>query len=257
MSEEGPEASPFFTRHARAYADSPSQARGADLGLLLELVEPVQSLRVLDVATGTGHTALALAERGALVTGVDPTPAMLAEARRLAAARELSDRVSFVEGVAESLPTPDASWDLVTCRRAAHHFRDLPRALREMFRCLVPGGRLAIADLTPPEEASGAFNLLEATRDGTHVRALTAAEWQAALVEAGFRPLVSRGMVEDVPFPEWLSPVRADAAEGHAVQRAWDALGDAERAALAGGRTGRWLKRRLVLLADRAGSAGA
>jgi len=246
-----PAPSPFFTRHARAYAESPGHARGADLARLVDLLGTGPGLQAVDVATGTGHTALALAACGAEVTGVDPTPAMLAEARRLAEEQGLGARCAFVAGTAEALPGGDASADIVTCRRAAHHFSDLPLALRQMRRVLRPGGRLGISDMCPEADVATACNRLEILRDGTHVRALSESEWHAALAEAGLVPVVSELTVEDIALEDWLSPVRPDAPEAEAVRRALAGLGEGERRLLCGGRPGRWLKRRLVLVAVR------
>ena len=72
----------------------------------------VAAMKALDVATGTGNVAIPLARKGADVTGVDIAPNLLEQARQRAAAEQLAIR--FDEGDAESLPYPDASFDLVT-----------------------------------------------------------------------------------------------------------------------------------------------
>ena len=136
-------ANPFFSEHAHAYATSPTHAAGWDLDRLVSLVAQGGD-RAIDVGTGTGHTAVALARRGIHTTGVDPTPAMLAEAAALAGAQGLGHLVDWVRGTAESLPLPSEAADIVTCRRAAHHFQDIRLALGEMARVLRPGGVLAV-----------------------------------------------------------------------------------------------------------------
>lgn len=98
--------------------------------------------RVLDVACGTGVLTREIASRvGATgrVAGVDPNPGMLAVARQLAPA------IEWREGVAESLPFPDRSFDAVVSQFGLMFFPDRRQALREMLRVLVPGGRLAVA----------------------------------------------------------------------------------------------------------------
>ena len=176
-----------YGRQASAYTASASHARGADLDRLLDLLALAGTERGLDVATGTGHTALALAPHAAQVTGVDPTPEMLDEARALAARRGIAN-ASFVEGAAEALPFEDRSFDVVTVRRAPHHFASIPRALAEMRRVLRPDGKLGLVDQITPDDPAGSDLLegMERRRDPSHNRALTVDQWRDMLASAGF-----------------------------------------------------------------------
>lgn len=176
-----------FARHAAAYVTSESHARGADLSRLVELAAPEASWEVLDVATGGGHTAIALAPLVARVVALDLTPEMLTAAADHARGRGVTG-IEFVVGDAESLPFPDASFDLVTCRIAAHHFPDVPRFLAEVARVLRPGGRLALQDqCVPAQPAAGAFlNLFERVRDPSHACAYSQEAWHTMLARAGF-----------------------------------------------------------------------
>ncbi len=139
-----------FGAAAADYATSTVHARGESLARLVELVEPKKRWRVLDVATGAGHTALALAPHVAKVTASDITEAMLAEAKKLASARGLAN-VKTVPAKAEDLPFPDMSFDLVTCRLAAHHFGDVAAFAAEAYRVLMPNGLLAVVDNISPD----------------------------------------------------------------------------------------------------------
>jgi demethylmenaquinone methyltransferase / 2-methoxy-6-polyprenyl-1,4-benzoquinol methylase len=104
--------------------------------------------RALDVATGTGELALALARRGASeVVGLDFTPGMLVAAREKAAALGI-DTVRFVAGDALALPFEADAFDAATVGFGLRNVADLPRALSEMRRCLRPGGRMACLELT-------------------------------------------------------------------------------------------------------------
>ena len=97
--------------------------------------------RVVDIACGTGVLAREIASRVApagRVVGLDPSPGMLAVARRLA------PDVEWREGVAESLPFDDESFDAAASQFGLMFFGDRRQAVREMFRVLVPGGRLAV-----------------------------------------------------------------------------------------------------------------
>ncbi len=108
--------------------------------------------RALDVATGTGDLALALAAAspGASVVGLDPSRGMLAVGEKKVRARGLEGRVSLTEGDARTLPYPDGSFDAVTIAFGIRNVPDRPRALREMARVLKPGGRLVVLELSEP-----------------------------------------------------------------------------------------------------------
>ena len=103
-------------------------------------IQPGQ--RVLDVACGTGILAREIAPRvgsAGHIVGIDPSPGMIAVAKQLAPAIEWRD------GVAESLPFPDRSFDAVVSQFGLMFFTDRSQALHEMLRVLIPGGRLAVA----------------------------------------------------------------------------------------------------------------
>ena len=134
---------------AAEYARTGLFATGDDLAWLTEAAALTGQERVLDLGTAAGHTALALAPKSALTVGLDPAPAMLRQARRLARERKI-DNLELVASFADPVPFPDEVFDLVTCRLAAHHFPDLPGALYEVKRLLRPGGRLIVIDVIAP-----------------------------------------------------------------------------------------------------------
>ncbi|MDQ7819985.1 MAG: methyltransferase domain-containing protein [Armatimonadota bacterium] len=224
LTSGGQLASVQFARQAPAYARSRSHRADADLDLLLEHLRPGPGDRVLDVATGTGFTAAALGHRAGRVVGVDLTPAMLAEARRLAV------RADWVAGDAHLLPFADGSFTVVACRRAPHHFADLPRAVDEMLRVLTPGGRLGIADQVPPDDPAGEclMETLEVLRDPSHARALPARRWVALLEGRGVRLICVREVSRRLTLSRWLALAGADPVREAAVR---DTLARAPRAA--------------------------
>jgi len=102
--------------------------------------------RVLDVATGTGHTALAAARAGGRVTGIDYVPGLLDIARLRAAAERLD--VGFVEAPAEELPFANGSFDVAVSSIGVMFAADHERAAAELVRVVRPGGRVAVASWT-------------------------------------------------------------------------------------------------------------
>lgn len=108
---------------------------------------------VLDVGCSGGYLARKLAAAAGPaghVTGVDPSAAAIAYARR-----RTSGVMTFTVGVAQRLPLPDASFDVVTCTLAIHHVpaRKRAAAFAEMCRVTKPGGRLLVADFEPSRRA--------------------------------------------------------------------------------------------------------
>ncbi|PSR21445.1 MAG: methyltransferase type 11 [Sulfobacillus acidophilus] len=202
----------FFGKYHEAYGTSPGHARGQDLDVLLTGLGVQQGESALDVATGGGHTALRLAEKGLQVTVADVTPAMLVDTvNRLNSG---GFQVEAVEARAESLPWTDGTFDVVTCRRAAHHFDDVPGFLREAFRVLKDQGRIGISDMTASGEHILWLNHLEQLRDPSHHRALSPDEWYAQLVSIGFHRIELHLMEEPMSFAQWLAPVSVDSEDG-------------------------------------------
>jgi SAM-dependent methyltransferase len=246
----------FFTAHARNYAVDPSQRAGPDLLRLLEVLPTDPADRALDVGTAAGNTAAALAPRVASVVGLDLTPAMKVQFEGVMAAAGLRN-VRFETGDVEALPFADGSFDLVTCRRALHHFPRPDRAMAEMVRVLRRGGRAGFADMAVPANPAAAllFNDLERARDASHVRALSAEEWRS-LAEAAGLAVVSLDLLPDrIPWERWLSPVAPGGAEDALARGRLAAAGAAERAEVADGEGAGLvvLKARVVLCARRPG----
>lgn len=119
---------------------------------LLDQLDLQPGQRVLDVGSGPGQLALALADRvapGGSVDGVDGAEEMVSRARRNL--RRARRPVTFTTGRAQHLPFPDAAFDAITCTLVLHHVAadDRREAVAEMARVLRPGGRLLVADFVP------------------------------------------------------------------------------------------------------------
>jgi SAM-dependent methyltransferase len=117
---------------------------------------------VLDVATGTGHAALAAARQGGRVTGMDYVPALLEIARRRAAAEQVD--AEFIEAPAEEQPFADATFDVVLSAIGVMFAADHRRAASELVRVTKPGGRIALASWTPSGFVGGMLGIV-----GRHV----------------------------------------------------------------------------------------
>lgn len=218
-----------FGKRAALYTTGATHTDPRVLQRVVELSAPQAHWSALDIATGTGHTALALAPHVASVIGIDLTPRMLAQAERLQVERGATN-VTFQTGDVHRLTFPDASFDLITCRLAAHHFSDIRRALGEMRRVLRRAGRLVIDDRSVPEDdfVDGCMNALDRLHDESHVRQYRPSEWHSMLAEAGFavhlvepyvrhRPLTA---LTDRVSPEDVARIRAMLASLDEVQRA-------------------------------------
>jgi ubiquinone/menaquinone biosynthesis C-methylase UbiE len=175
-----------FGAAAQAYTTSAGHGDPLMLARVVELARPRPGDHALDIATGAGHTAIAIAPHVASVVAYDLTPQMLKETARNAAARGLHNLTTY-QGAAESLPFADASFDIVTVRQAPHHFADVRRAVAEMARVVRPGGRVIVVDSTSPEsdELDRQYNHIEKLRDPSHVRNYRPSEWRAMIAEAG------------------------------------------------------------------------
>lgn len=198
-----------FGATAAAYVASPGHAAGEDMERLLAWGRALAPRRVLDLATGGGHTALAFAGIADRVTACDLTEPMLAAARGLLRERGARN-VTFVAGDVVALPFPDAVFDAVTCRIAPHHFADVPGAVREVRRVLRPGGSFLLQDILGHDDPDAAAFILEVERrrDPSHVRAYRAVEWRAFLRAAGLTVMEEATLAKERPWAEWTRRMR-------------------------------------------------
>jgi ubiquinone/menaquinone biosynthesis C-methylase UbiE len=159
--------------------------------LLVEWCEPGHGVKVLDVATGGGHVARRLREHGCTVVTVDPAPGMGPD----------------VVSSAEELPFQDGSFDVVTCRIAAHHFRDIRGSIAEMAR--VAQHLVVIEDNVFSDER---VEEAERLRDPTHVRCYSEKEWKEMLAEAGLEVEQLEHFERHPVVDDWLARVQTPPA---------------------------------------------
>jgi SAM-dependent methyltransferase len=159
-----------------------------------------QDMIVLDVACGAAHAAEEIAPHVRQVVGVDLTPALL----HVGAERLRQTGVANVllqTGTAADLPFLDASFDLVICRSALHHFPDPDQAVAEMARTCRPGGRVVAVDMVAPTaEVREMFDELQRRLDPSHVGVLLEAEL-AELLRSTVGPLTYQETPDPITLP--------------------------------------------------------
>ncbi len=194
-----------FGEAADLYAASGVHSDPEDLRRMTKAVSLSGRERVLDLGTGTAHTALAFAPLVAEVVGLDLTEAMLQAGARLARERGI-DNLDLRQGNAESIPFDDASFDLVVARQCPHHFADVARAVREAARVLRPGGELLIVDsISLPNPKLDTFmNAVEILRDPSHVRNYNLREWKAFYEMAGLSVSLQEDWLLRLEFEDWI-----------------------------------------------------
>jgi SAM-dependent methyltransferase len=169
-----------WSERAEAYRASDAHRSGRDLELFAEWAEGETAL---DVATGGGHVANLLREAGLRVVTIDSAPGMKPD----------------VISRAEEIPFADASFDVVACRIAAHHFQDPAGALKEMAR--VSRSLVLVADNLLLDESREEADRL---RDPTHVRNYSEEEWRGMFDAAGLDMEAFEREDKRIDFQGWL-----------------------------------------------------
>jgi SAM-dependent methyltransferase len=170
-----------WSERAEAYRKSEAHRQGRDLELFAEWAA---GKTALDVATGGGHVAERLRAEGCTVVTCDSAPGMQPD----------------VICRAEDLPFEGASFDVVTCRVAAHHFADPAAAVREFAR--VSGGLVLLADNLYLGEADEEADRL---RDPTHVRNYSEEEWREMFGHCGLEVEAFEREQKRIELELWLA----------------------------------------------------
>lgn len=187
-----------WSERARAYVESDAHRAGDDLDQLVAWAAGART--ALDVATGGGHVARRLRDAGIEVVSCDPAPGMRPD----------------VVCRAEDLPFANASFDVVACRTAAHHFSDVHAAVREMAR--VTRDRALIVDTVNMGDAG---EEAESLRDPSHVRNYTEDEWKEIVTAAGLRIEETKDSVHTMDFPAWLARTSCEGETAERVRELW------------------------------------
>jgi ubiquinone/menaquinone biosynthesis C-methylase UbiE len=192
MSEHNQRVVDQFTRWAKPFAELPIHAETSAMALTIAACAPTPDMNILDVACGPGILACTLAQHACHVSGIDITPAMIAQAQAREAATSLKNLEWYV-GDAMALPFEDDSFDCVTTRYSFHHMRNPAASLLEMKRVCREGGRIVVIDATPSPDTQSAYDEMERLRDASHTSALTLEQLRRIGADAELREILVDG----------------------------------------------------------------
>lgn len=193
-----------FGAHAANYVASAAHAAGESLDHLREWMAERRPNRLLDIATGGGHTALALASACPQVLATDITFPMLLAARSFLDEHG-ARATTYALHNATQLPFSGACFDAVTCRLAAHHFAAPDQFMSESVRCLRPNGCLAVIDNVAPDNLAAAalVNAFEKLRDPSHGCHQTSADWEAMFAANRLRVALNQPYRKALNFADY------------------------------------------------------
>lgn len=208
-----------FGKTAANYANATIHALGEDLTWLVDAHPLTGNERVLDVGTGAGHAAFAMAQHVASVEGLDITQAMLEQAEQGAAKRQI-DNISFFLGDVEDIPRENNSYDVVVSRWCAHHYQNVRLALAEIARVLKPNGVFLLIDAFVPNipRADTFINALEILRDTGHVRNYRIEEWLEMCETVGLHGVVLKQWGLRLDGQNWVERMKTPPAYVDAIK---------------------------------------
>jgi ubiquinone/menaquinone biosynthesis C-methylase UbiE len=217
-----------FQKQSHRYAKGHILENTDDVAAALQGLDLPPGSAALDVATGAGHTAFFLARAGLRVTASDLTPAMLQRVQEGAAERGLD--LQTRQHSAESLAYPDATFLLVSCRVAPHHFSSPADFVRESARVLTPGGWFLVIDATVPDDSPAAeewLHQVEKLRDPSHNRLIPPREWRSLCEQNGLAVQKLEIAFRKQPDLEWYFDTAATTPENREKVRTLIATADA------------------------------
>lgn len=211
-----------FGREAEKYLTSKVHADLDALAELVELVNP-KGGTVVDIGTGAGHMAFAIAPFVDKLIATDPTPQML-QVTATEAIRLGLTNLETREARAEALPFEDESIDGVTCRVAAHHFDDVPQFVSEVARCLKSGGWFLLVDTVSPEDDDAArkLNDFESIRDPSHNRNWKISEWEKLVRDTGLSVQSVSERFKELEFHAWMDRMSVSPEDQKRLKRIVD-----------------------------------
>ena len=230
MDDHDKQLKKAFARQAETFTHPQKAHYLENIQLMIDLVAPRPTDRLLDMGTGSGFTALGFAGLVQRVVGVDVAAEAVAVAIRQAGERGLGN-AEFRVADMENLPYPACSFEIVTCRFVFHHFSDPGRVLLEMKRVLAPGGRIMLYDILTSEDSRAAriHNQIEKQRDPSHVRMLQATEYLELFGKTGLQVRAKDVILTKREFKEWMEITGADAETVRQTRALFESVGEQAR----------------------------
>ncbi len=203
-----------FSRDGETYAD----AEG--LAWMLKDLPVSPAAEALDIATGTGEFARALAPHVARVIGLDATDAMLEQGQKFIEQAGIENMI-FQKGIVQELPFEDETFDIVSSRYAFHHFADPKPVISEMARVCKAGGHVIIVDIVVPDASTAAeYQYYEWLCDPSHTRCLESREFESYFRLFGLEVVSARTRVLAEELDEWMDFSLTEPARREEILRA-------------------------------------
>jgi len=194
-----------FTSQSEGFSsDGETYADAEGLAWMLEDLPISPDAVALDIATGTGEFARALAPFAAKVVGLDATEAMMERGKKFIKEAGI-ENVTFEEGTVQALPFEDECFDIVSSRYAFHHFADPKPVISEMVRVCKTGGHVIIVDIVVPDATMAAqYQYYEWLCDPSHTRCLEAEEFKTYFELFGMQVVSARTRAIPEELFEWM-----------------------------------------------------
>ncbi len=198
-----------FGSQAEHYLNSDVHANGQEFAAVTTLIRQYDTPKVLDLGCGAGHISFCAAPFAEQVIAYDLSEDMLGVVASTAVQKGFNN-IETLQGIAESLPFVDNSFDVVISRFSAHHWQDVPLALREMRRVCQPKATIIMIDIMAPAyPLSDTFlQTIEILRDNSHVRDYSAAQWQLMFGQAGLNISKVQTHKLFLDFESWVTRMR-------------------------------------------------
>ncbi len=194
-----------FTNQSKGFSsDGDTYADAEDLAWMLADLPMSTDASVLDVASGTGEFARALAPHVASVIGLDATDAMMERGKSFIREHGI-DNIEFKRGIVEEIPFADETFDIVASRYAVHHYADPKQVLSEMARVCKRGGHVIVVDIVIPDDSTAAeYDRHERLCDPSHTRCLGFDEFQAEFRQLEMEVISARTRDIEESVVEWM-----------------------------------------------------
>ena len=212
-----------FDRQAKYYANSSTFSSGLSLDLLSKLIRDKKFSKGLDIGTGSGFTAFEISKNCTSVDAIDISTGMLGEANRIKNERKIKN-VNFKIGYSEDLDYEDKSFDLITCRTSAHHFKDIKKAINEIERVINNDGSIYIIDTITSDQKilNNWHQKIELIRDKSHTKNYSLMEWRNYFEASGLNLLETYQTKVNMNLEDWMERSGTSKSDKEVIRHEYD-----------------------------------